>query len=43
MNAFLDGVFFFDFEPFLKEVIVNLSFHGYAFVALFRRFTSLSS
>jgi hypothetical protein len=37
VNAFLDGVFFFDFEPFFKEVIIDLRFDSDAFIAFFGR------
>jgi len=43
VDAFFDGVFFFDFQPFFKKVIVNFSFYGDGFVAFFRRSVSLSS
>ena len=38
MDTSFYGVFFFDFEPFGEEVIVDLSLHSDAFVAFFRRF-----
>ena len=37
MDASFYGVFFFDFEPFGEEVIVDLSLHSDAFIAFFRR------
>ena len=43
MDAFLDCVFFFDFKPFFKKVIVNLSFYCNAFVAFLRRLFPPSS
>jgi hypothetical protein len=43
MDAFFDGVFLFDSEPFFKKVIVDFGFYGYAFVAFLRRYGYLSS
>jgi hypothetical protein len=43
MNAFFNGVFLFDLEPFIKKVIVNLNLYRDAFKAFFRRFVSLLS
>ena len=37
MDAFFYGVFVFDFEPFVKKVVVHLGLHSDAFVAFFWR------
>jgi len=41
VNAFFNGVFLFDLQPFVKKVIVNLNLYGNAFVAFLRRFVPL--
>ncbi len=35
MNAFFNGVFVFDFEPFFEKVVINLRLYSNAFVAFF--------
>ena len=42
MNAFVYDVFFFDFEPFFEEVIVDFSFNGDGFIAFSRQIVFLS-
>jgi hypothetical protein len=37
VDPFFYGVFVFNFEPFVKKVVVHLSLHSDAFVAFFGR------